>query len=318
MAKQNENNTEQETGIEHETGNEPETPTTEMVRLADIDFDLAAQARTEPIDDKTVQRYVDDMKNGAEFPAIELVRDANGRLYCADGFHRRAAYRRLGRTEVRARIRPGTLAEARLRNGIANLSHGLPMSTADRRRQAAWLLSVPEYAARSDRWIAEACGVSPTTIGNLRAARQKYPAGPDGADEPEYRVGADGKKRRVRARTREENLAVFADPAEDVWQDSAGAIRLNPDKPEEWIAAESTRVLGFAEAVRQFFPADESGESGRILSLSADEQAEIINAVLVAADALVTATAGLRRYAELRGLLSQPESEAEAEYKQAL
>lgn len=51
----------------------------------------------------------------------------------------------------------------------ANKYHRLPRSNADKRNQVELLLSAPEWQIRSDRAIAEHCGVSAPFVGKIRA-----------------------------------------------------------------------------------------------------------------------------------------------------
>ncbi len=83
-----------------------------------------------------------------------------------DGVHRVAAARRLGMTCIQARLFEGDEEAAFVEAVRSNMAHGLPLSLAERTSAARHLLTTsPE---RSDRSIAEICGLSHRTVGRLR------------------------------------------------------------------------------------------------------------------------------------------------------
>ncbi|MCI0392252.1 MAG: helix-turn-helix domain-containing protein [Acidobacteria bacterium] len=121
------------------------------------------------LDDETIARYAEAMANGVGFPPVVVFYD--GECYwLADGYHRRKAELKLGRTTTSADVRQGTLRDAILYSVSANNGHGLPASNADRRRAVLTLLNDPEWSKWSDREIARRCGVSPDTVGRQRRA----------------------------------------------------------------------------------------------------------------------------------------------------
>jgi hypothetical protein len=69
----------------------------------------------------------------------------------------------------------------------ANASHGLRRTNGDKRRAVLVLLKDSEWAQRSDRWIAEKCGVSNTFVAGLREAQLST------VDSSQVRLGKDGK-----------------------------------------------------------------------------------------------------------------------------
>lgn len=70
----------------------------------------------------------------------------------------------------------------------ANKTHGLRRTNADKRRAVEMALSVA--GGRSDHWIAERCGVSPTTVGTVRASLSNL-------DSQVERKGRDGRTTRT-------------------------------------------------------------------------------------------------------------------------
>ncbi|MEI5102860.1 ParB N-terminal domain-containing protein [Streptomyces sp. PmtG] len=103
-----------------------------------------------------------------------------------DGMHRLHAAKRRGDRTIQAILFTGSADEAFLHAVEANIAHGLPLTTADRR--AAALRVLRTHPSWSDRAIASTVGISAHTVAKLRAA-----AG--GPGELAVRVGRDGRIR---------------------------------------------------------------------------------------------------------------------------
>jgi ParB-like chromosome segregation protein Spo0J len=104
-----------------------------------------------------------------------------------DGIHRLEAYRRAKRTMVPAILFSGDETEAVACAIRANVGHGKPLTLSEKETAASTLLTrCPE---RSDRWIAQVCALSHSTVGGLRKAVA--------ADAAEVRIGQDGRRRAV-------------------------------------------------------------------------------------------------------------------------
>jgi ParB-like chromosome segregation protein Spo0J len=139
-----------------------------------------------------------------------------GTMAVIDGVHRVAAHRQLGRREIAAVLFEGELSLALLLAIRANVTHGLPLSLSERREAAAQVLR--DHADRSDRWIADMCGLSHVTVGKLRHRTL-------GGDASSPRVGRDGRTRA--------NPRVQSDPG-------AGAAQSRKaDRPAACAAVES-------------------------------------------------------------------------------
>ncbi|MFC4121388.1 ParB/RepB/Spo0J family partition protein [Nonomuraea zeae] len=107
-----------------------------------------------------------------------------------DGMHRLTAARLAGRTDIEVRFFHGTSDEA-FRVGVqANVSHGLPLSLADRKSAAARIIWSHPYL--SDRAIALSAGLAAATVATLRTQT-------DGSGEVQARTGADGRVRPLNA-----------------------------------------------------------------------------------------------------------------------
>jgi ParB-like chromosome segregation protein Spo0J len=125
-------------------------------------------------------------------PPILVHRDS---MRVIDGAHRLAAARLQGRDTIDVQFFDGTPEEA-FRVGVAvNVTHGLPLSLAERRAAAARLIAT--HPQLSNRMIATSAGLSPKTVASVR----------DGSGGPplpaeQYRLGIDGRSRPVNSAER--------------------------------------------------------------------------------------------------------------------
>lgn len=155
-----------------------------------------------------------------------------------DGAHRVEAARRSGRTSIGVVWFEGGLGEARAAAIKANISHGLPLTRAERKQAALDLLR--ELPEKSDRWVAEICGLSHTTIGALRHSAMPSLS----VDQSPVRVGRDGRRRRT------------GTPA--TRSKSVSALAAHPPATIREIADQAGRVPATAKRVRE----DGSEETG--------------------------------------------------------
>jgi ParB-like chromosome segregation protein Spo0J len=145
-----------------------------------------------------------------------------------DGMHRLRAAQLRGDDSISVIFFEGDEGEAFLLSVDANIKHGLPLSLADREAAARRILGL--YRQWSNRAVAVATGLSPTTVGAIR--NRLFPP-----DEQESRVGRDGRVRPVdRAAGRQRVSAVIA---------------VKPDAPLRAIAKEAGVSVGTARDVRE-------------------------------------------------------------------
>lgn len=154
--------------------------------LTAITCDDRAQVRVQPLDPATVDAYAEAMRAGAKFPPVIVFFDGKAH-WLADGFHRVAAAREAGKREVPADIREGGLREAILHAVSANDKHGLRRNNKDKRHAVEILLRDKEWAAKSDRKIAELAAVSNKFVGDIRKEVTV-----NGTQSPK-RTGKDGR-----------------------------------------------------------------------------------------------------------------------------
>lgn len=220
--------------------------TSEIVPIGSIVTDGGTQARAK-LDQVTVDAYASDMESGAIFPPITVFYDGD-RYWLADGFHRFAAHKSRGNSGVSCDVHPGTRRDALLFAAGANATNGLRRTNQDKRRAVQMLISDDEWAKKSDRWIAEKCGVSDKTVAKLRPPTAEVPQLP--------RTGQDGKTRQ---------------------QPTKPAVQLKP-KPEPALRTTQPVIpdLDFAEDddPPPFIPPAEPQPAKRIIPPDPDEDLE--------------------------------------------
>jgi hypothetical protein len=136
------------------------------VPLESIRRDDALICRAKGVNAATVKEYAEAMKGGTVFPPVVVFRDSKGTCVLADGFHRCGAAELAGLVEIAADVREGGRREALLHAASANVAHGLRRTGADKRRSVELVLGA--YPKRSDRWVAEQCGVGHQLVGTVR------------------------------------------------------------------------------------------------------------------------------------------------------
>lgn len=153
------------------------------VAVADIGADQGVRRGTLDLDHIARLREVIE-----ELPPI-LLRKAGERWELIDGSHRVAAHRMEDRSDIRAVVLAADDVEAVMAATEANISHGRPLDTTDRKRAAERIIGMDP--TRSDREIAKRCGLSPTTVAELRPR----PTVQSGQLDTSKRKGSDGKAR---------------------------------------------------------------------------------------------------------------------------
>ena len=103
-----------------------------------------------------------------------------------DGFHRVAAAVQIGIDEIDSYVIDGSVESMFVLAVRANVTHGLPLSLADRRMAADRILC--SHADWSDRAIASATGLSAKTVRGIRCASGEHP-------QLHKRLGKDGRLR---------------------------------------------------------------------------------------------------------------------------
>lgn len=164
--------------------------------VSDLQIDLiridgGTQARAK-IDQDTVADYAARYENNQDMPPLVVFYDGTDH-WLGDGFHRYHAARQAGRNEIACDCRKGTQREAILYSCGANSSHGLKRTNADKRKAVSILLADPEWARKSNRWIADIAVVGDHLVAEIRTEMKEVQLR-ERAVEPK-REGRDGKAR---------------------------------------------------------------------------------------------------------------------------
>jgi hypothetical protein len=142
------------------------------VPLSAIKIDEASQSRV-TIRVNVVNKYAEAMKlqlsdKEWRFPPVVLFQEGEG-YWVGDGFHRILACKKVNIPEIPADVRIGTKRDAFLFSIPANADHGLPFTSADKRRAVQILLADPEWSQWSNAEIARRCQASQPFVGRIRA-----------------------------------------------------------------------------------------------------------------------------------------------------
>jgi ParB-like chromosome segregation protein Spo0J len=129
---------------------------------------------------------------GGSWPPIVVTR--TGRLV-VDGAHRVAAARRLGLARLEAVLFDGSRDDVFIEFVRRNITHGLLLTLAERKRAAIRVLRV--HPRWSDRRVAELCGLSPKTVGRIRVGAADCPNEESLQLDSDVRVGRDDRVRPV-------------------------------------------------------------------------------------------------------------------------
>lgn len=185
--------------------------TEKRIRAKDIRTDGGTQSRVS-MDQAIVDDYAEHI---FDLPNIDVFFDGVDH-WLADGFYRHRAHRQAGGDDalIDCNVHSGLQRDAVLFSVGANAKHGLRRSNADKHKAVTVLLTDAEWAAKSDRWIAEQCGVSAMFVGTVRKEATAVPvsentetieksnvseSGVNGlhlkkeVEVPEKRAGKDGK-----------------------------------------------------------------------------------------------------------------------------
>lgn len=125
------------------------------VPISDIVFADDINIRQELRQD-AVDRYAEILD---DLPPIQIWQP-NGKMLLVDGWHRIAAAKKIGRSEIEAEVHKGDRTEAMVAAILANTAHGVPLSMAERDEGIVRLAK----AGWSHRRIAKAIGKSASRI----------------------------------------------------------------------------------------------------------------------------------------------------------
>jgi uncharacterized protein YerC len=147
-----------------------ETILIEHIRIGE---DGKATQLREQTNEEIIERYAEDLEDGDQFPAIDLVPVGDGTYYIADGWHRVLAHQRIGRGIVDAIILTvvdgqDPLETAKRYALRANQKHGLQLTRGDQGKRARTALLMVAYRYFSLRDLEQEVGVGKSTIGRVK------------------------------------------------------------------------------------------------------------------------------------------------------
>lgn len=115
--------------------------------------ELSGGTQQRPLDQSTVDKYVELMRDGLDFPPVEIIFD--GKVHWLwDGFHRYRAHQLLERKEIRANVEVGNKRDAVWYSLGANATHGLPRPYGSLKAIVMTVLNDKAWSLKSDDEIA--------------------------------------------------------------------------------------------------------------------------------------------------------------------
>lgn len=200
-----------------------ELPTNLTHRVRINALQSADSPRLAGVDTSHVQRLAEVQTS---LPPILVHRPT---MRIVDGSHRVAAAVMRGQDSIEVHYFDGSEADSFLRSVSANVAHGLPLSTPERKAAAERILR--SHADLSDRAVATHTGLDAKTVATIRRSST------EDARRSNTRIGADGKAHPL-DRTAERIRA-------------AELMTSRPDLPLRAIVKETGLSLGTAHDVRQ-------------------------------------------------------------------
>ena len=138
------------------------------------------------VNEEIVKEYADQMGPRSTFPPVTVFSDGAS-YWLGDGFHRVEAAKSLRHAYIEAEVRDGTRLDAITFGFKANDHHGLRRTNAD--KEYAVTMALREFKGRSDRAIADLCGVGHQLVARVRQLDDSSSSS---------RTGLDGKTRKVK------------------------------------------------------------------------------------------------------------------------
>ena len=155
-----------------------------------IRTDLNTQIRVD-WNEEAVKEYAELMERGVEFPPLLVFYDEpNNRFILADGFHRLAAHMRVKPNDhIFVEQRLGDVDDAKWAAIIANQSHGIRRTSADKRNAIKQAFLHCKGVGKSNLNIATDLGVDDKTVASVRREMELTSEIP----KSDSRIGLDGR-----------------------------------------------------------------------------------------------------------------------------
>lgn len=142
-----------------------------------IKLDRGTQPRLK-LDLDLVKDYAEKMRDGAEFPPVDVFFDGCEYILAA-GFNRLHAAKSNGNLTIECNLFTGTLRDAKLHAWKSNNFHGEKLKSKELRNILNQMLDDEEYSQWSNKKIAKELGVSSMTVGRVRVAREEQKKDPE-------------------------------------------------------------------------------------------------------------------------------------------
>ncbi len=159
-----------------------------QIALKNLTADPEINPRKE-VDNDNVERLVKLIKQEVRLRPIIVFKDEDV-FNIVDGFHRYAAYKKVGESNIRCKVREGTREQAMIHACSSNVGHGKRLTNDDKRRIVTRLLTIEKSKKWSDGKIADKCGVSQPFVSKLRHELESQ----NGYEPPKERLSKKGVK----------------------------------------------------------------------------------------------------------------------------
>lgn len=159
-----------------------------------LDGKTQSRVRTDP---EVVERYAEVWRNGGGFPPVDLFTEDGKLYYIGDGITRCQGAEKAKRSSVPAIVHQGTEHDAHVFACGSNNTHGVPMTTADKRNAIGKMLELEPTWSNSR--IAKHVHVGDQLVADVRRIKEEKKE----IEPTKVRTGVDGKKYEAPKSTRQ-------------------------------------------------------------------------------------------------------------------
>lgn len=139
------------------------------IRIDQIAVYKELQYRANGTDEAWVAELSQHLKNGGSFNSLPVVfKPKKGKFILGGGFHRLAAYKACGFSEIEAEVREGELRQAKLYALGDNADHGMRRTREDTRKAAVEALNDAELSQLSARELAKIVKCDPAWLARVK------------------------------------------------------------------------------------------------------------------------------------------------------
>lgn len=139
---------------------------TKVMNLHALRVDGDTQSRG-GVDENVVEEYANAMSDGATFPPPLAFFDGE-EYWVADGFHRIAAAKLIGRASIITEVRKGSKFDAKVESAGSNETHGTRRTNQHKRESVQMMMRDPQTEGWSDARYADVCKVTRQMVSDVR------------------------------------------------------------------------------------------------------------------------------------------------------